>query len=183
MDSTEKFDSKGPFFVANEIGIEWNKISDVTFSPIEEVVLHMFSKLTEVNETMIELMTAIGSELLKTLELFTNRWEELSKTAVSSKAFGNEVVLSLDIQGDEDPAFALNAYVDEVHPNAVVTVTNDDRGDGLCLFRLNDSPKIDFSQIENDERVLFAHKNGFVAKTHKKISTEEVIDLIEKSTK
>jgi hypothetical protein len=48
---------------------------------------------------------------------------------------------------------------------------------------LNDSPKIDFSLIENDERVLFAHKNGFVAKTHKKISDEEVIDLIEKSTK
>ena len=183
LDSTEKFDSKGPFFVANEIGVEWNKISDVTFSPIEEVVLHMFSKLTELNETMIELMTSIGSELLNTLELFTKRWEELSKTAVSSKALGNEVVFSVDIQGDEDPAFALSAYVEENHPNAVVTITNDDRGDGLCLFRLNDSPKIDFSQIENDERVLFAHKNGFVAKTHEKISMEEVIDLIEKSTK
>ena len=183
LDSTEKFDSKGPFFVANEIGIEWNKISDVTFSPIEEVVLHMFSKLTEVNETMIELMTSIGSELLKTLELFTNRWEELSKTAIRCKALGNEVVFSLAIKGDEDTSFALNAFVDEVYPDAVVTVTNDDRGDGLCLFRLNDSPKIDFSLIENDERVLFAHKNGFVAKTHKKISDEEVIDLIEKSTK
>jgi hypothetical protein len=92
-------------------------------------------------------------------------------------------VFSLAISGNEDPVFALSAYVDEVHPNAVVTVTNDDRGDGLCLFRLNDSPKIDFSLIENDERVLFAHKNGFVAKTHEKISDEEVIDLIEKSTK
>ena len=93
------------------------------------------------------------------------------------------MVFSLAIKGDEDTSFALNAFVDEVYPNAVVTVTNDDRGDGLCLFRLNDSPKIDFSLIENDERVLFAHKNGFVAKTHKKISDEEVIDLIEKSTK
>ena len=183
LDSTEKFDSKGPFFVANEIGVEWNKISDVTFSPIEEVVLHMFSKLTELNETMIELMTSIGSELLNTLELFTNRWDELSKTVVSSKALGNEVVFSVEIQGDEDPAFALSAYVEEKHPNAVVTITNDDRGDGLCLFRLNDSPKIDFSQIENDDRVLFAHKNGFVAKTHEKLSSEDVIDLIEKSTK
>ena len=183
LDSTEKFDSKGPFFVANEIGIDWNKISDVTFSPIEEVVLHMFSKLTEVNETMIELMTSIGSELFKTLELFTTRWEELSKTAIRCKARGNEVVFSLAIKGDEDTSFALNAFVDEMYPTAVVTVTNDDRGEGLCLFRLNDSPKIDFSLIENDERVLFAHKNGFVAKTHKKLSDEEVINLIEKSTK
>jgi hypothetical protein len=185
LDSTEKFDSKGPFFVANEIGVEWNKISDVTFSPIEEAVIHMFSThhSHERDEMMLTLMTAIGSELLKTLELFTNRWQELSKTTIRCKAFGNEVVLSVDIKGDEDPAFALNAYVNEVYPNAVVTVTNDDRGDGLCLFRLNDSPKIDFSLIENDERVLFAHKNGFVAKTHKKLSSEEVIDLIEKSTK
>ena len=148
-----------------------------------EVVLHMFSKLTEVNETMIELMTSIGSELLNTLELFTKRWDELSKTTIRCKAFENEVVFSLDIGGDEDPAFVLSAFVDEVYPNAVVTVTNDDRGDGLCLFRLNDHPAVDFSKIEDDDRVLFAHKNGFVAKTHKKISTEEVMDLIEKSIK
>jgi hypothetical protein len=183
LDSTEKFDSKGPFFVANEIGIEWNKISAVTFSPIEEVVLHMFSKLTEVNETMSELMTSVGSELLNTLEMFTGRWQQLSDSITTSLVYGNEVVFSLGILGDNDPTFALNAYVAENYPNAVATITHDDRGEGLCLFRLNDSPKIDFSLIENDERVLFAHKNGFVAKTHKKLSDEEVINLIEKSTK
>ena len=184
LNITEKFDSKGPFEVAKELGVDWNTISTATFSPIEETMLHLFAKMFEggQNPIYLGLMTTIGTELLNTLEMFTKRWEELSKTAVSSKAVGNEVVFSVEIQGDEDPTFALSAYVDEVHPNAVVTITNDDRGEGLCLFRLNDSPKIDFSQIENDERVLFAHKNGFVAKTHKKISSEEVIDLIEKST-
>lgn len=184
LNITEKFDSKGPFEVAKELGVDWNTISTATFSPIEETMLHLFAKMFEggQNPIYLGLMTTIGTELLRTLEMFTKRWEELSKTAVSSKAFGNEVVFSVEIQGDEDPTFALSAYVDDVHPNAVVTITNDDRGEGLCLFRLNDSPKIDFSQIENDERVLFAHKNGFVAKTHKKISSEEVIDLIEKST-
>jgi hypothetical protein len=183
LDSTEKFDSKGPFFVANEIGIEWNKISDATFSPIEEAILHMFSKSTEVNETMIELMTSIGEELLKTLERFTGRWQQLSESITTSLVYGNELVFSLGILGDNDPTFALNAYVAENHPNAVVTITHDDRGDGYCLFRLNDSPKIDFSLIESDERVLFAHKNGFVAKTHDKLESTEILELLEKSSK
>lgn len=182
LDSTEKFDSKGPFFVANEIGIEWNKISDATFSPIEETILHMFSKSTEVIETMIELMTSIGEELLKTLEQFTGRWQQLSDSVTTSLVYGNEIVFSLGILGDNDPSFALNAYVAEQHPDAVVTITHDDRGDGYCLFRLNDSTKIDFSQIESDERVLFAHKNGFVAKTHDKLESTEILELLEKSS-
>ena len=70
----------------------------------------------------------------------------------------------------------------EKHPNAVATITHDDRGNGYCLFRLNDSSKIDFSLIENDKRVLFAHKNGFVAKTHDKLKSTEIIELFEKSS-
>jgi hypothetical protein len=183
LNVTEKFDSKGPHYVANEIGIEWNKISDATFSPIEEVILHRFSKSTETNETMIELMTSTGEELLNTLEQFTGRYQQLSDSITTSLVYGNEIVFSLGISGDNDPTFALNAYVSENYPNAIATITHDDRGEGYCLFRLNDSPKIDFSQIESDERILFAHKNGFVAKTHDKLDSTEILELLEKSSK
>ena len=185
LNVTEKFDSKGPHYVANEIGIEWNKISDATFSPIEEVILHRFSKFTGFNpkSDIYILMTTIGEELLKTLEQFTHRYQQLSDSITTSSINGNEIVFSLAISGDNDPTFALNAYVAENHPNAVVTITHDDRGDGYCLFRLNDSSKIDFSKIENDERVLFAHKNGFVAKTHNKLESTEILELLEKSSK
>ena len=182
LNVTEKFDSKGPFYVANEIGIEWNKISDATFSPIEEVILHMFSKMSENNETLTDLMTNIGLELINTLTQFTGRWQQLSDSITTSSINGNEIVFSLGILGDNDPSFALNAYVAERHPNAVATITHDDRGNGYCLFRLNDSSKIDFSLIENDERVLFAHKNGFVAKTHDKLESTEILELFEKSS-
>ena len=183
LNITEKFDSKGPFFVANEIGVEWNKISDATFSPIEEVILHMFSKTTQTNQTIIDLMTNIGLELLNTLTQFNGRWQQLSDSVTTSFVNDNEIVFSLGILGDNDPSFALSAYVAERHPNAVATITHDDRGEGYCLFRLNDSPKIDFSLIENDERVLFAHKNGFVAKTHDKLKSTEILELLEKSLK
>ena len=87
------------------------------------------------------------------------------------------------MRGDDDPSFALNAFVEEKHPSAIATVTLDDRGNGMCLFRLNDSPKIDFSQVENDNHVLFAHKNGFVAKTHNVLDEQELTELFRKSLK
>jgi hypothetical protein len=181
LNVTEKFDSKGPFYVANEIGIEWNKISDATFSPIEEAILHMFSKLNENYKTMTYLMTEIGMQLLNTLEQFTERWQKLSETTTTLEVDGNLIVVSVGVNKDDDPSFALSAFVEEKHPSAIATVTLDDRGNGLCLFRLNDSPQIDFSQIENDPRILFAHKNGFVAKTHNVLSEQELTEVFQKS--
>ena len=183
LNISEKFDSKGPYFVANEIGIEWNKISDATFSPIEEAILFKFSQFTEFDsESLIyQLMITIGSDLLKTLEQFTARWKLLSETLKTFKVDDNEIVLSLDVEGNDDPTFALNAYIHEHHPNAIATVTFDDRGEGFCLYRLNDSSKIDFSQIESHEQILFAHKNGFVAKTKFALDLDELRTIIRKS--
>jgi hypothetical protein len=143
----------------------------------------MFSKLKKNTKTMSKLMITIGNELLNTLEQFTGRWQQLSDSITTTSVNGNEVVFSLGILGDNDPSFALSAYVAETHPNAVATITHDDRGDGYCLFRLNDSTKIDFSKIESDERILFAHKNGFVAKTHDKLESTDILELLEKSSK
>ena len=185
LNVTEKFDSKGPYFVANEIGIEWNKISDATFSPIEEAILNRFSKHNKYNpkSDVYIMMRTIGEQLLKTLGQFTKRWKKLSETITTMEVDNNLIVISLAINGDDDPTFALNALVDENYPSAIATVTLDVRGHGMCLFRLNDSPKIDFSQIETDNHVLFAHKNGFVAKTHKVLDEQELTELFRKSFK
>jgi hypothetical protein len=183
LNVTEKFDSKGPYFVANEIGIEWNKISDATFSPIEEAILNRFSRYTKYHpkSDIYIMMRHIGEQLLKTLEQFTERWEILSETTKTLEIDNNLIVLSVGINGDDDPTFALNAYVDEKYPSAIATITLDDRGHGMCLFRLNDSSKIDFSQIENDPNILFAHKNGFVAKTHNILNDQKLTEIIKKS--
>ena len=182
LNVTEKFDSKGPYFVANEIGIEWNKISNATFSPIEEAILNRFSstKYHPKSDVYI-LMRHIGQQLLNTLEQFTERWQKLSETTTTLEVNGNLIVVSVGVNKDDDPSFALSAFVEETHPSAIATVTLDDRGNGLCLFRLNDSIKLDFSQIENDPRILFAHKNGFVAKTHNVLNEQELTDVFQKS--
>ena len=183
LNVTEKFDSKGPYFVANEIGVEWNKISDATFSPIEEAILNRFSRHTKYHpkSDIYIMMRHIGQQLLNTLEQFTERWQKLSETTTTLEVDGNLIVVSVGVNKDDDPSFALNAFVEEKHPSAIATVTLDDRGNGLCLFRLNDSLKLDFSQIENDPRILFAHKNGFVAKTHGVLNEQELTEVFQKS--
>jgi hypothetical protein len=60
-----------------------------------------------------------------------------------------------------------------------VSVLYDDRGEGLTLFRFDDDPRIDFSKLDGHERILFAHKGGFIAKTLKRVSQEEVVALVE----
>ena len=183
LNVTEKFDSKGPYFVAKEIGVEWNKISDATFSPIEEAILNRFSKSTKYNpkSDVYIIMRYIGQQLLNTLEQFTERWQKLSETTTTLEVNNNLIVVSVGINKEDDPSFALNAFVEEKYSSAIATVTLDDRGNGYCLFRLNDSPKLDFSQIETDSRILFAHKNGFVAKTHTVLNKQELTEVFQKS--
>lgn len=48
---------------------------------------------------------------------------------------------------------------------AVVVVSRDPTGAGLSLFRVDDAHCVDFSPLEGAEGVLFAHANGFIAKT------------------
>lgn len=55
------------------------------------------------------------------------------------------------------------------------------RHDGWRLYRLNDHPRLNFSQIENDPRVAFAHKNGFLAETYERIALPGVVELIQKA--
>ena len=41
----------------------------------------------------------------------------------------------------------------------------DRRGEGYGLRRHNDDPRMDFTRIETEQDVNFAHKQGFIAKT------------------
>jgi len=66
----------------------------------------------------------------------------------------------------DDPSFGLRAFIaeqekeDQVH----ALVYPDRRGSGYGLTRYEDCPRLNFSNIENQDDVRFAHKRGFVAK-------------------
>ena len=71
--------AKDAYFVANEIGIEWNKISDATFSPIEEAILNRFSKHNKYNpkSDVYIMMRTIGEQLLKNFGTIYRKMEKV----------------------------------------------------------------------------------------------------------
>ena len=59
-----------------------------------------------------------------------------------------------------------------------IIIFPDDRGDGWGVLRRNDCPGVNFSKLESNESVLFAHKNGFIFKTKEKINLEKLREII-----
>ena len=66
-----------------------------------------------------------------------------------------------------EPSVGLGRYLDSVgeSENVVGLVYPDRRGTGYGLSRHNDHPRLEFTRIEGEEDVHFAHARGFVAKT------------------
>jgi hypothetical protein len=65
----------------------------------------------------------------------------------------------------DDPSSGLARYLHASGEEVEGLIYPDRRGDGYGLSRHEDSPLLDFTQIENEADVHFAHARGFVAKT------------------
>ena len=81
----------------------------------------------------------------------------------------------------DDDVFACERYAEQQVPKISLLISYDNRGKGWSILRFFDNPKIDLFKLDGNPKIKFAHKNGFVAKTHEKIPLPEVIELIQLS--
>lgn len=158
LEFSEWMDSKGPFQTAKHFGIE-NLVK--TVSPIETTVLRLFENSSEIfpGTAMWDFMLAIGTEKLDYLSHVKNRFVELDEIAKSETVEG---INTLFIPSTDNSA--VEKWIQQRYLRVDVIVSFDDRGEGLTLFRRNDSPKVDFSKLSGP-LIEFAHKGGFIAKT------------------
>lgn len=172
--TTELLDSKGPFQFCSKAGIS-KDLLDSLQSPIEGYILRSFSEKTQLTGGYLyNIMADIGKSITSYVKKVQERLAVLSKCSIVGTS-----IRILDARIDrEDPTLALELFCKRMLPEPIVTVTLDDRGDGFCLFRRNDDPRIDFSRLEGVDGVTFAHKNGFIAKTMPNVN---VYNLIEKA--
>jgi len=180
---TEWVDSKGPFKAADNLDFEPENLFKLQ-SPIEEAILSLFSQRTVLwpgLDLLCELMYLTGERIVSLYSKTRERLEQLPTCSSWRRVKGDLLVFAVtDIPRDKDPLLAvelfLSCYSLDPAGEAAIIVSQDPRGDGLQLLRLNDHRLVDFSLLQDKEGVVFAHNNGFVAKLASGVDPWPLID-------
>ena len=173
LEPAEWFDTRGPQKTAEWLGVKRDIISKMN-SPIDMTVLRRFSKEVEhqPGEVIYELMKMIGSDLIEYLagirarldlvSQYVQRWEITSgEETFSALYLPRSEDLAEEVSGSLGRYILVNGLDDEI----AAMVYPDSRGEGFGLARFNDHPKLDFTRVEGESDVHFAHNSGFLCKS------------------
>ncbi|MFG0266182.1 MAG: MYG1 family protein [Rhodopirellula sp. JB055] len=157
-------------------------------SPLDMTLLSRFGSQRELHadSPVYQVMCMVGEDIVNYLRTLRERLNYLkANVQYWTIETDGEPIRALFLQQSEaiakDPSFGIHAFIetegmeDEIH----AMVYPDRRGDGYGLSRYNDCQRLDFSQIESNEHVRFAHKRGFVAKvsTKDRVRLKELLQL------
>ena len=165
LEFSELLDSKGPKATAVALGSNPDTFMS-GISPIEESILRWFAEEEVIlpSSRVWAIMKRIGVELLDYLDKVVKRVERLYQESTDVYVGDLLFVDAACIDRDDNPTLGLEIFCQQMPRPVAGTITQDDRGQGLSLFRRKDHPRVDFSRIASEEGVLFAHNGGFVAK-------------------
>jgi hypothetical protein len=169
LEPAEWFDTRGPNVTAKWLGVDRDAMNKLN-SPIDVTVLRRFAKAKrlEPGEPLWEILRYIGEDLLDYLRELRARLDFIEKHAQIWSMDDHEVLFLPRIEplGDE-PSAGLGRYLESIGKNesVVALIYPDRRGSGYGLSRHNDAPHYNFTRIEKEPDVHFAHARGFVAKT------------------
>lgn len=168
----EWLDTLGPNEAAKLMGISRNALSALN-SPVDITLLKRFSGHVELrpDSPVYQVMCMVGEDIVSYLRTLRERLDYLKEHSQywTIEAVGAPVRAMFLPQSDaiaEDPSFGVHAFIESegMAREIQALVYPDRRGDGYGMTRYNDNPRLDFSQIESQGDVRFAHKKGFVAK-------------------
>lgn len=173
LEPAEWFDSRGPNQTAAWLGVPRRVISQLA-SPIDDTLLRRFAQRHEhaAGEPLYEFMRYVGEDLLAYLRLVRERIAFVDRHAVRwSLPHGDETIevvfLPRGAATTDDAGEALDAYIRDQGLEEVIAAVAypDRRGSGYGVRRYEDHPALDFSRVEAEPDVHFAHKTGFLCKT------------------
>ncbi|QEG21645.1 MYG1 family protein [Mariniblastus fucicola] len=172
---TEWLDTRGPNETAKLMGIPRQALSELN-SPIDVTLLNRFANEAELSpeHPIYQVMCMVGEDLVNYVRSLRERLDFLAQhcqwwtveTEGANEAPIEALFLEQHAEIANDPSFGLHAFITEQKKEDIVhaLIYPDRRGSGYGLTRYEDCPRLNFSQIENQEDVRFAHKRGFVAK-------------------
>jgi hypothetical protein len=180
LEYAEYIDSKGPGATANRFSIPASELIR-GMSPVESALIHCFAATHVIlpkQESLVprrqltytdwiwSALRTIGDSVVWYYENVQERLSLLEQSSSIENVDGINVLINDHIPGDKNPMLGVELYIRRKNLTVDVVISQDEREPGLSLFRRNDCPKIDFSRVEGNPAVRFAHKIGFVAKAH-----------------
>ncbi len=169
LEPAEWFDTRGPKATAKWLGVDREAMNKLN-SPIDVTVLRRFAKASrlEPGEPLWEMLRYIGQDLLDYLRDLRTRLDFVAQHAEIWTVADHEVLfLPRTDPLPEEPSAGIDRHLESIgrSGNVAALIYPDRRGGGYGLSRHNDDPRYDFTRIENEADVHFAHARGFVAKT------------------
>ncbi len=169
LEPAEWFDTRGPNTTAKWLGVERETLNKLS-SPIDVTILRRFAKAKrlEPGEPLWEILSYIGQDLLDYLRELRSRLDFVAKNAEIWSIADHEILFLPRTEPiPDEPSSGIARYLESIGKSSSIAalVYPDRRGSGYGLSRHNDDPRYDFTRIEKEPDVHFAHARGFVAKT------------------
>ncbi len=169
LEPAEWFDTRGPNVTAKWLGVERETLNKLN-SPIDVTLLRRFAKASRLGpgDVIWEMMRFIGEDLLEYVRSLRQRLDFVAAHAELWTVGDSEVLfLPRTEPMSDEPSSGLGRHLEAIGKSKEVAalVYPDRRGSGYGLSRHNDDPRFDFTRIEGEADVHFAHARGFVAKT------------------
>lgn len=173
LEPAEWFDSRGPKKTAEWLGVPRKAISQLN-SPIDITLLRRFAKQTSLaaGDPLYEFMRFVGDDLLDHLRVARARIDfaaaHVQRWTLPHEGQDIEALfLPRTEPGTDEPSTAVGNYIRASGLGDVVQVIvyPDRRGEGYGIGRYEDHPSFDFSRLQHEPDVHFAHKSGFMCKT------------------
>lgn len=173
LEPAEWLDCLGPNETAEKLRAPREVINQL-LSPIDVTLLKRFAsgKQWTLNDAVWQVMTMVGEDILAYLGSLRKRLELIRHRAqwwtIDTRGGPFEALFMPRVEPVMgEPSFGLNRFIEQCgkQEQVVALVYPDRRGSGYGLGRYNDNRLIDFTRVEDEQDVHFAHGRGFVAKT------------------
>lgn len=173
LEPAEWLDTRGPVEASKWMNIE-RKVLNQLISPIDITLLRRFAQASELTEKDVlwQVMSMVGEDLVEYLKTLGERLVYLGEhcewwTIENGEDSFEVVFLPRTDPLPKEPSMALPRFISQQgkDESVIAMVYPDSRGDGYGLSRHNDNKKMEFTALESEPDVHFAHARGFVAKT------------------
>jgi hypothetical protein len=173
LEVAEWFDCRGPVDTAKWLEMDRDTLGKLN-SPLDITLLRRFASQVEhqPGEPIWEIMRMIGEDLVNYITSLRARLDFVAEHAEVWTLGSGDTEFKALFMPRTDPlpdeaSSGLGYHVEHLglEDDVLALIYPDGRGEGYGMRRFNDDPRMDFSPLEAEADVHFAHARGFIAKT------------------